>query len=67
MLLERYVRCRFPLAAPEERRAFARLLERPDPQLAGYLLGGLVPDDPQLAALAGHIARLPASGAGGSP
>ena len=50
-LLLRYLRERLPSATSEERSAFAQFLELPDPDLAGYLLGGDVPDDPQLAAL----------------
>jgi antitoxin CptB len=50
-LLLRYLRERHPAAAGEEREAFTRFLELPDPELARYLLAGDVPDDPRLAAL----------------
>ncbi len=55
VLLERYAAAALPGASPAERAVLARLLELPDPQLAGYLLAGAVPADPQLAALAGRI------------
>ena len=55
VLLERYAAAALPDASPAERAVLARLLELPDPQLAGYLLAGAVPADPQLAALAGRI------------
>ena len=38
-LLLEYVDGRFGSAAPRERDAFARLLELPDPDLFGYLVG----------------------------
>ncbi len=59
VLLERYTRAAFPGAGAAERRALARLLERPDPELAGYLLGGGVPSDPELARLCARIAAAP--------
>jgi antitoxin CptB len=59
VLLERFARAAFPGAGTEERCALERLLERPDPELAGYLLGGCVPADPQLARLCARIAAAP--------
>jgi antitoxin CptB len=38
-LLTRYLDTTYPRAAPVEREAFARLLELPDPDLFGYLVG----------------------------
>jgi len=55
VLLERYVRERFPQAPDEERRAFERLLDMPDPELAGFLLGREPAPDPELAELAERI------------
>lgn len=55
VLLERYARSACARASDEERRAFAQLLELPDPQLADYLFGHEVPRDPRLARLARHI------------
>ena len=51
VLLERFALEALPFALAEERKAFAELLELPDPALARYLLGGEVP--PQV-----HLARL---------
>jgi antitoxin CptB len=56
VLLERYARAALPHASPDERRLLARLLELPDPELAQFLLGGIVPPDRALAALAARIA-----------
>jgi len=55
LLLERYARSAHAQASAIERRAFAALLELPDPQLARYLFGHDVPADPQLARLARRI------------
>jgi len=38
-----------------ERHTFARFLELPDPLLADYLLGSVVPPEPEFAALARSI------------
>ena len=62
VLLERYVRSRLATAAREERQAFARLLELPDPQLADYLLGGHPPAEPWLQELVQLILQTPAVG-----
>lgn len=56
VLLERYARAALPRATPDERAALARLLEHSDPELAQFLLGGVVPRDPALAELAARIA-----------
>jgi antitoxin CptB len=61
VLLGRYAGAALAGAGEPERRALARLLEQPDPQLAGYLLGGRVPQDPELARL---VARILAFAAG---
>ena len=55
VLLERYAATALPRAGAAERRLLARLLEHPDPQLAGYFLGGEVPPEPELAALVTRI------------
>ena len=55
LLLERFGRSAFPGASLPERRAFEGLLELPDPVLAGYLLGGVTPPDPQTAHLVRQI------------
>lgn len=56
VLLERFARDRVPHASSEERRAFARLLDLPDPDLADYFFGHATPDEPELARLAQLIA-----------
>ena len=58
VLLERYAAAALPQAAPAERRLLARLLERPNPELAAYFLGGEVPQEPDLAALVTRITHL---------
>jgi len=50
-LLLRYLRGRYELAASDERAAFDEFLELPDPDLARYLIGGDVPDNPRHATL----------------
>jgi antitoxin CptB len=55
VMLERFARDALAHASPQERGALEELLALPDPVLAGYLLGGNTPPDPQLARLAGAI------------
>jgi antitoxin CptB len=55
VLLERYAAAALPRAGAGERRLLARLLDHPDPQLAGYFLGGEVPAEPEMAALVTRI------------
>ena len=38
-LLSRYIERRYPAADADEREAFERLLDLPDPDLFGYLVG----------------------------
>ena len=57
VLLERYVEAALPGAGSSERAVLQRLLDLPDPQLAGYLLAGVEPDDAPLASLAARIRR----------
>ena len=59
VLLERYALAALPRAGASERRLLARLLDRPDPELAGYFLGGEVPAEPEMAAL---VTRITGSG-----
>ena len=56
VLLERYAAAALPQADDRERRLLARLLDRPDPELAGYFLGGEGPREPDIAALVARIA-----------
>jgi antitoxin CptB len=64
VLLGRYAAARLAQAGPDERRLLARLLERPDPELAGYFLGAEVPPEPEMAAL---VTRITTSGMIGTP
>ena len=57
VLLERYAGAALAQADSLERRRLARLLERPDPELAGYFLGGEVPAEPDMAALVRRISE----------
>ncbi len=51
LLLERYLATDYPAASSHRQGVFARFLELPDPELAAYLLGGVVPADPDLGRL----------------
>jgi antitoxin CptB len=64
VLLARYAAAALPRADAAERRLLARFLARPDPELAGWLLGGETPPDRELAAL---VTRITTSGMIGSP
>jgi antitoxin CptB len=57
VLLARWLERHWPGADAERRRAFAWLLEQPDPDLADWLIGGARPADPAHAALLDEIAR----------
>jgi antitoxin CptB len=56
ILLERFARERYESAPEEQKQAFARLLELPDPDLADYFFGHATPDEPELARLTQLIA-----------
>ena len=56
LILQGWLEHRYPLASTVERTVFAQILELPDPQLAGYLLGHETPTDPALAALVAQLA-----------
>jgi succinate dehydrogenase flavin-adding protein (antitoxin of CptAB toxin-antitoxin module) len=57
ILLLRHVRERLATAPSAEHATFAEFLELPDPDIARYLLGGDVPDDPRHAALCRALRR----------
>ena len=59
VVLGRYASAALAQAGHAERQLLARLLERPDPELAGYFLGGEVPPEPEMAAL---VTRITTSG-----
>ena len=54
VLFERFLRDGYRRASSDEREAFSRLLELPDPDLTDYFFGHAIPTDPQIA----HVARL---------
>jgi antitoxin CptB len=49
VLLERYLRERYPSAPAAEQQAFAALLDLPDPELLAYVMRRQVPSDPHWA------------------
>ena len=55
VLLERYLKERYPSAPAAEQQAFAAMLEAPDPQLFAYVVQRETPVDPEWAQI---IARL---------
>ena len=55
LLLARWIEHGWPAAGEEQRLAFAWLLEQPDPDIAGWLLGGGRPADEARAALIDDI------------
>ena len=56
VLLERFLRTGYGAASEAQKRAFAALLELPDPELAAYLFGHAIPREAQAAELAQLIA-----------
>jgi len=69
LVLTRYLRERWPAAAEVERAAFERILELPDPVLAGYLMGREDSPDPDMAMVLAVLrgAVTPAVGPAGGP
>jgi antitoxin CptB len=51
VLLERFARERYASVSIDDQRAFARLLDLPDPDLADYFFGHATPVEPDLARL----------------
>lgn len=49
LVLRRYLQERWPQADADERAAFERILELPDPELAACLMGRGKPADPRMA------------------
>ena len=58
VLLERFARRALAQASPADREMFARVLELPDPLLAGYLIGGETPAEPHLAQAIARVRAL---------
>lgn len=59
VLLARYLETRYPQAPEHERDAFRRLLDLPDPELQGLLLGRAGTADEGLAGVLEQIRRSP--------
>jgi antitoxin CptB len=57
VLLERFARERYEHVPSDVQRAFARLLDLPDPDLADYFFGHVIPSEPELARLTQLIAE----------
>ena len=55
ILLQRWLEARYDGATPAQRARFEALLELPDPELVGYLLAGIAPVDPEVAAGIGEV------------
>jgi antitoxin CptB len=55
LILQGWLERRYPSASSDERTAFARFLELPDPEIAAYLLGQARPQDPAVAALVAQL------------
>jgi antitoxin CptB len=51
VLLERFARERYERVSSDDQRAFARLLDLPDPDLADLFFGHVVPTEPDLVRL----------------
>ncbi len=56
LILGHWMERHYPQASADERALFARFLELPDPELAGYLLKDATPADPDFAALVAQLA-----------
>jgi antitoxin CptB len=57
-LLERYLAEDYPAASQSEREAFGRILELQDPEIFGYLLGRIVPEEESLRHVVARIRRV---------
>jgi antitoxin CptB len=58
VLLERYLKERYPSAPAAEQQAFVALLEAPDPQLFAYVVQREVPADPDWAHVIAKLRNL---------
>jgi antitoxin CptB len=56
-VLVRYLDLEYPRASPGHRAAFERLLDMQDPEIFGYLVGRLVPGDPELNDVVASLRR----------
>jgi antitoxin CptB len=55
VVLDRFARAELPGYSTDERRIFAAFLELPDPVINEYLLGYVIPPEPELAQLVDRI------------
>jgi len=56
LILEGWLAQGYARASAAQKALFAEFLELPDPQIAGYLLGGDLPSDPAIAGLVAQLA-----------
>ena len=56
-VLARYLEREYPQASPAHRAAFERLLDMQDPEIFGYLVGRLAPEDPDLNHVVASLRR----------
>jgi antitoxin CptB len=55
LVLKGWLEQRYARATPDERALFARFLELPDPEIAGFLFGHAIPADPAMGALVAQL------------
>jgi antitoxin CptB len=60
VLLVRYLEEEYARASPEERDAFARILDLQDPEILGYLVGRDIPSEASLSHVVARIRRIDA-------
>lgn len=58
LVLLRYLEQDYPQASPDDRHAFARILELQDPDLFGYLVGRDTPAEASLRHVVARIRRV---------
>jgi len=58
VMLSRYLEREWPAASPAERTAFVQLVELPDPELFGYLVGRTTPAGESQRAVIAAIRQL---------
>jgi antitoxin CptB len=57
-LLARYLEQDYLVASRSDREAFGRILELQDPEIFGYLLGGIIPEEGPLRHVVDRIRRV---------
>ncbi len=61
LVLQDFLDHHYELAGAGEQRAFETLLSYPDPLLLEYIMGHMVPTDPQLAHVVARLRAAPAA------